>query len=221
MWCFFSCVTISSAAVDISFIHSWTIKLRWRKFCRSQRRIIEQAFSFSFQTKPNILIVIITSYVVKLLENLYPLFASGQSICRICYIFVWKIPVHFFWWYNVYRSTIWVSRRVLGWWDLLPNKNTLIWISEMWNCYLHYYFIFYYNTSILISVCNLRFIYDIDLIVSSTIELKDMTNKLVEIAGVYGMERNTEKSNVMVNGTSNTSVGVTIDYWSPASNTWK
>lgn len=84
----------------------------------------------------------------------------------------------------------------------------------MWNCYyLHYYFIFYYNTSILISgrpVCNLRFIYDIDLMVSSTIELQDMTNKLVEIAGAYGMERNIEKSKVMVNSTSNTSVGITI-----------
>lgn len=61
----------------------------------------------------------------------------------------------------------------------------------MWNCYyLHYYFIFYYNTSILISgrpVCNLRFIY-----------------------GAYGMERNIEKSKVMVNSTSNTSVGITI-----------
>ena len=48
-------------------------------------------------------------------------------------------------------------------------------------------------------LCNLRFADDIDLMGGSNAELQDLTDKLVDRAGAYGMEVSTEKSKIMVN----------------------
>ena len=48
-------------------------------------------------------------------------------------------------------------------------------------------------------LCNLRFADDIDLMGGSNAELQDLTDKLVNRAGAYGMEVSSEKSKVMVN----------------------
>lgn len=66
-----------------------------------------------------------------------------------------------------------------------------------------------HNTFIFISgksVCNPHFADNIDPKAGSNIEL---TNKLIERAGAYGMEINTEKSKIMVNSTNNISVSIT------------
>lgn len=68
------------------------------------------------------------------------------------------------------------------------------------------------NTSISIgrrAVCNLRFADVIDRMVGNNSDLQDMTNKLVERAGAYGTEADTEKSKVIMNNTGNTNAVVT------------
>ena len=58
------------------------------------------------------------------------------------------------------------------------------------------------------TINNLRFADDIDLMGGSNTELQDLTNRLTERAGAYGMEVSTEKSKVMVNSTSNTTAQI-------------
>ena len=54
------------------------------------------------------------------------------------------------------------------------------------------------------TINNLRFADDIDLMGGSNRELQDLTKRLEEKAGAYGMEVSTEKSKVLVNSTTNT-----------------
>lgn len=54
------------------------------------------------------------------------------------------------------------------------------------------------------TINNLRFADDIDLMGGSNRELQDLTKRLEERAGAYGMEVSTEKSKVLVNSTTNT-----------------
>ena len=71
-----------------------------------------------------------------------------------------------------------------------------------------------HHTSILIGgrpIRNLRFADDIDLMGGSNKELQDLTNKLVERAGAFGMEVSSEKSKVMVNSTNDISVNITMN----------
>ena len=51
-------------------------------------------------------------------------------------------------------------------------------------------------------ISNLRFADDIDLMAGSNPELQDLTNRLTDRAGAYGMEVSTEKSKVLVNSTT-------------------
>ena len=60
-------------------------------------------------------------------------------------------------------------------------------------------------------LCNLRFADDIDLMGGTNGELQDLTNKLVDRAGAYGMEVSTEKSKVMVNSTNTISANITMN----------
>jgi len=63
-----------------------------------------------------------------------------------------------------------------------------------------------HHTSITIGgrpICNLRFADDIDLMAGTKHELQDLTNKLENSAGAYGMEISTEKSKVMTNSKNN------------------
>ena len=53
-------------------------------------------------------------------------------------------------------------------------------------------------------ICNLRFEDDIDLLAGSNTELQDLTDKLTESTGSFGMEVSTEKSKVMVNSRDET-----------------
>ncbi|CAH1277091.1 Hypp9479 [Branchiostoma lanceolatum] len=48
-------------------------------------------------------------------------------------------------------------------------------------------------------ICNLRFTDDIDLLPGTNTELQDLTDKLTQSTGSFGMEVSTEKSKVMVN----------------------
>ena len=50
---------------------------------------------------------------------------------------------------------------------------------------------------------------DIDLMGSSNGELKDLINRLVDIATAYEMEVSTEKSQIMTNSTNNISAVLT------------
>ena len=51
-------------------------------------------------------------------------------------------------------------------------------------------------------LCNLRFADDIDLLAGSNNELQELTDRLVDRSGAYGMEVSSEKSKVMVNSTN-------------------
>ena len=51
-------------------------------------------------------------------------------------------------------------------------------------------------------ISNLRFADDIDLMAGSNAELQELTNRLTDRAGAYGMEVSTEKSKVLVNSTT-------------------
>ena len=59
-------------------------------------------------------------------------------------------------------------------------------------------------------ICNLRFADDIDLLVRSSGELQDLTNRLVGRPTIYGTEVGTEKSKTMTNGTNNTSADISM-----------
>ena len=54
-------------------------------------------------------------------------------------------------------------------------------------------------------LCNLRFASDIDLMGSSSGELQDLTNRLVERAIACGIVVSTEKSKIMTNSMNNNS----------------
>ena len=59
-----------------------------------------------------------------------------------------------------------------------------------------------HNTSISIGgrpLCNLRFADDIDLLAGSSKELQELTDKLADRSGAYGMEISSEKSKILVN----------------------
>lgn len=60
-------------------------------------------------------------------------------------------------------------------------------------------------------VSNLRFADDIDLMGGSNQELQDLTSRLVERAGAYGMEVSSEKSKVMVNSANNTNAQISMN----------
>ena len=60
-------------------------------------------------------------------------------------------------------------------------------------------------------LCNLRFADDIDLLAGSNEELQELSDKLVERAGSYGMEISTEKSKVMINTTDARSGKITLN----------
>ena len=51
-------------------------------------------------------------------------------------------------------------------------------------------------------LCNLRFADDIDLLAGSNKELQELTDKLADRAGSYGMETISEKSKVMIKTTA-------------------
>ena len=59
-------------------------------------------------------------------------------------------------------------------------------------------------------ICNLRFSDDIDLMGGSNSELRDLTNRLVDRATVYGMEVSKEKSKIMTNRTNNISAVISM-----------
>ncbi|CAH1266623.1 Hypp3444 [Branchiostoma lanceolatum] len=64
-----------------------------------------------------------------------------------------------------------------------------------------------HHTSISIAgrrICNLRFADDIDLLAGTNTELQDLTDKLTQSTGSFGMEVSTEKSKVMVNSKDET-----------------
>ena len=59
-----------------------------------------------------------------------------------------------------------------------------------------------YETSISIGgkrICNLRFAYDIDLMAGTNDELQELTDRLTQSAGAYGIEISAEQSKTMVN----------------------
>ena len=58
---------------------------------------------------------------------------------------------------------------------------------------------------------NLRFADDIDLMGGSNRELQDLTDRLTDRAGAYGMEVSTEKSKIMVNSTRNTAAQISMN----------
>ena len=60
-------------------------------------------------------------------------------------------------------------------------------------------------------LCNLQFAHDIDLMRGSSNELHDLTNRLVARASAYGMEVSTEKSKVVVDGTNEIRVNITMN----------
>ena len=71
-----------------------------------------------------------------------------------------------------------------------------------------------YHTSISIGgrpLCNLQFADNIDIMGGSCNELQDLTNRLAARARAYGMEFSTEKSTVMVNGTKEISINITMN----------
>ena len=52
-------------------------------------------------------------------------------------------------------------------------------------------------------ICNLPFADDISLMVGSSGEIQDLTNRLVDRATTYGMEVSTDKSKIMTNSINN------------------
>ena len=81
-----------------------------------------------------------------------------------------------------------------------------IYLEQIMNETLHEH-----HTSISINgrpICNLRFADDIDLMAGSKQELQELTDRLSNRAGAYGMEVSTEKSKVMVNSTTITSADI-------------
>ena len=70
-----------------------------------------------------------------------------------------------------------------------------------------------HHTSISIGgrpLCNLRFADDIDLMAGSNNELQDLTDRLSQSAGAFGMEISAEKSKVMVNSRTNATASITM-----------
>ena len=63
-------------------------------------------------------------------------------------------------------------------------------------------------------IYNLRFVDDIDLLKGSNEELQELTDRLVDRVGTYGMEVSSEKSKVMLNSSTNTTMSMSN------SNTW-
>ena len=61
------------------------------------------------------------------------------------------------------------------------------------------------------TIHNLRFADDIDLMGGSNNELQDLTNRLADTSGAYGMEVSCEKSKVMVNSANNTAAQITMN----------
>jgi hypothetical protein len=61
------------------------------------------------------------------------------------------------------------------------------------------------------TISNLRFADDIDLMGGSNKELQDLTNRLEDRAGAYGMEVGTDKSKTMVNSTTNTQAEIFVN----------
>ena len=59
-------------------------------------------------------------------------------------------------------------------------------------------------------ICNLRFADDIVLMGSSTGEPQELTNRLVDRGTAYGMEDNTEKSEIITSSTNNISADISI-----------
>ena len=60
-------------------------------------------------------------------------------------------------------------------------------------------------------ICNLRFAEDMGLMGGSNGELRDLTNRLVDTAMVYGMKVSTEKSKIMTNSTNNMSADISMN----------
>ena len=60
-------------------------------------------------------------------------------------------------------------------------------------------------------LCNLRFASDIDLMGSSSGELQDLTNRLVERAIACGIVVSTEKSKIMTNSTNNIGADISMN----------
>ena len=68
-----------------------------------------------------------------------------------------------------------------------------------------------HHTSISIvemSICNLQFADDIDLMGGSNGELKDLTNRLADRAREYEMEVSTEKKSMIMSCTNNITAGL-------------
>ena len=61
------------------------------------------------------------------------------------------------------------------------------------------------------STNNLRFADDIDLMGGSEAELQELTNRLVNTAGAYGMEVSSEKSKVLVNSVRGTTAQISMN----------
>ena len=57
-------------------------------------------------------------------------------------------------------------------------------------------------------ICKLRFADDTKLMGGSSGELQDLTNRLVDRAGSYGIEVSTEKSKIVANSTNNISADI-------------
>ena len=60
-------------------------------------------------------------------------------------------------------------------------------------------------------ICNLRYADDIDLMGGNNDELQELTDRLSNNAGGYGMEISSEKSKVMVNSGDNTTVQISMN----------
>ena len=70
-----------------------------------------------------------------------------------------------------------------------------------------------HHTSISIGgrpICNIQFA-DIDLMGINSGELQDLTNRLVDIAALYGTKVSTEKSKIMTNSMNNISVDISMN----------
>ena len=61
------------------------------------------------------------------------------------------------------------------------------------------------------TINNLRFADDIDLMGGSNNELQDLTNRLADTSGAYGMEVSCEKRKVIVNSANNTAAQITMN----------
>ena len=60
-------------------------------------------------------------------------------------------------------------------------------------------------------ISNLRFADDIDLMGGNNDELQELTDRLSNNAGEYGIEISSEKSKVMVNSVDNTTVQISMN----------